>query len=281
MCVHFAVLPVADEVKGRKLLSESQLKVDTAIFGNKSRIYDNLASSIENGDLITQMREDDFDIVKITVVYPEDETQVLYNPSEFLLETESSSSSLPLPMGALIGIAVGGAVMIVLAVILCCWASARKRQKALEQKEKQMQKQATEKTTGSIQSSKRKIDLQAYSVCIGEGLGTNVPIPVDLSGKPMKPCLADAKRHQIHAASERIVPESVLDQVHRYQRCDTVRVYTRTESPKRVASHHSLLRQEMKEPATGQRSERTKSNSKFPATNLTPRASSLSQYMEL
>lgn len=278
MCL--AVLPVTGEVQGRKLLSESQLKVDTAIFGNKSRIYDNLASSIENGALIMQMREDNFDILKITVVYPEDEMQVLYNPGELPMESESSSSSLPLPMGALIGISAGGAVMIVLVVVLCCCASARKRQKALVQKEK-MQKQITENSTGSKQSSKTKIDLQAFSPYNGDVLGTNIVIPVDLSGKPIKPYITGADSGQANGNSETAVPQEVLDRVYQYQAAGKFRVHDRIQSPQRAASHHALLKEETKGPATGQRDERTKSNSKLPAASNTPRVSSLSRYMEL
>lgn len=271
---------MVDEVQGRKLLSESQLKVDTAIYGNKTRIYDNLTSSIENGALLMQMKEDNFDILKIMVVYPKDEVQVLYNPGELPTESESSSSSLPLPMGALIGIAAGGAVMIVLVVALCCCASARKRQKSLEQKEK-MQRHITENPTGSKQSSKTKIDLQAYSSCNGDVLGTNIVIPVDLSGKPIKPYLTGADSGHANTMSEPAVPPEFLDRVYRYQVAGKVRAHDRIESPKRATSHHALLKEEMKGPATGQRKERTKSNSKFPVASHTPRASSLSRYMEL
>jgi hypothetical protein len=160
-------------VQSRKLLSESLLKIDTAILGNETQNYDNFATSVAAGEFQESMNLDGFDVFAITAAYPDGENNMLYNASSNEASTQSDGgSSLPLPLGALIGIAAGGAVLLILVVTLCCICNSQRKKKAMLKAEEMRNNQRRREKSfqegvsyskGRSPSRHREINIEAFS----------------------------------------------------------------------------------------------------------------------
>lgn len=126
--VRFTLL--VENARRRKLLKDSLLQANTAIYGNEPEIYKNLNQSVQNGDLLENMTGDNFNLVSVAVMQPQE--AVLYDARMEVAKSTESGSSLPLPLGALVGIGAGVAVLLIISVILCCVKRSQKKKVILE-----------------------------------------------------------------------------------------------------------------------------------------------------
>lgn len=123
----------------RKLLESTPeyLKVNTALFGDETSIYNALTTSIDLGVFPEMMDADGFNISYVTAMYPDKVT--LYDAStdpQTVEEAITASEAFyaPLSMWAFIGICVGGGVAAILLVGGLCYCTSRRRRRAAEKK---------------------------------------------------------------------------------------------------------------------------------------------------
>lgn len=163
----------------RRLMSQSEmLSVNTAIFGNESSLYDVLLESMENGEMEDEMRNEGFNLLAVQVSYPVGEKTTLYpqhNGTEATEDSEGDSSFLS--MGMIVGIAAGGAVLLLLALISCCAIRSCKNRRALEEREKSMRRQRNVSVNAHISYKSPDSKAKAgYGHAISAPQGTQAPI---------------------------------------------------------------------------------------------------------
>ncbi len=182
-------------LNARKLLQNTPeyLKVNTALFGDESSIYNALISSIDLGVFPEMMGADGLNVSYVTAMYPDQVT--LYDAQtdpNTVQEANQASEAFyaPLSMWAFVGICVGGGVAAILLVAgLAYYVSRRKRKanekklmeaKAHRQKEVSKYRKIAQETgvmggagKGSLVSGKTarpgEIRIDAYSATLGAG----------------------------------------------------------------------------------------------------------------
>lgn len=208
----------------RKLLAEKFLQVNTAIFGDKSNIYQNLNQSIQNGDFLLDMAEDNFDVVYVAVMQPMDAT--LYDVRLEDDQQTENGSSLPLPLGALVGIAAGVAIILVILVVFCCIKSSQKKKKALEAaREETRHKKKMDKNLISTEhkgaAGRKEFRLEAFAS------KTQHSLSIPPSGKSTMTFSHGDILPQVCNEGLRVSPETFINTPSRYIDGDTKRMQTR------------------------------------------------------
>lgn len=119
-----------ENIYNRKLLQESFLQVNTAIFGDVVQIYSNLNQSIGKGDLLVEMANDNFDLVSVIMMQPNE--IVLYDARLGEAQDTESQSSSVFPPGAWVGIGAGIIVAIIVLVSFICMKKSQRKKKNIE-----------------------------------------------------------------------------------------------------------------------------------------------------
>jgi hypothetical protein len=177
--VRFFLLVESDP--NRKLLKENLLQANTAIYGDEMEIYKNLNQSVQSGGFLKYMAEDNFKIVSVAVMQPQE--AILYD-ARSVANTTEDGNSLPLPLGALVGIAAGVAVLLIISVVLCCVKISQKRKKVLEDaKEEKTTNQGNDQSSKQVKrkgqpvlSERKEFNLSAFSTISETRSTMHVPI---------------------------------------------------------------------------------------------------------
>ena len=126
-------------MKARRLLqgTPEYFKVNTALFGDESSIYNALTSSIDLGVFPEMMGADGLNISYVTAMYPDQVTlyDAQIDPNTVEQANEASEAFYaPLSLWTFVGICVGGGVAAILLVAGLAYCVSRRKRKANEKK---------------------------------------------------------------------------------------------------------------------------------------------------
>lgn len=128
--VRFTLL--VEDSDNRKLMRENLLQVNTAIYGDELNVYKNLNQSVKRGDFLGEMAADQFEIVSVAVMQPNE--VMVYDSRLEEAKSTDNESSLPIPLGALVGIAAGVVIIIIILVSFCCIKRSQMKKKDKHEK---------------------------------------------------------------------------------------------------------------------------------------------------
>lgn len=166
--VRFTLL--VEDSDNRKLMRENLLQVNTAIYGDELNVYKNLNQSVKSGDFLRKMTEDQFKIVSVAAMQPNE--VIVYDSRLEEVKSTDNESSLPIPLGALVGIAAGVVIIIIILVSFCCIKRSQGKKKDIDAKHDKISRQNTGRNSDqlkikgrgkTVSSGRKEFNLEVFS----------------------------------------------------------------------------------------------------------------------
>lgn len=132
------VVPAKSSTSGRRLLiSSSAVKVQSIVKGDPVAVKDNLLAAERAGTLSASFTVEGMSLDTMTMIDPlGNATPIVTSASSDAAAadtTSDSESTLPLPLGMLIGISLGVIALILALVAICCCVSKRRKRRQEEE----------------------------------------------------------------------------------------------------------------------------------------------------